>query len=292
MKVKVLFLLAPLVLFACGVAFSESVTLDHVGGNLIGGKLGLDSTYVFYMRFNSPDNAHVGFTTGWRVYSDDGATWDTTVIYLDTFVVTHAMFDLGLGIQPAEFYANWDGAGADTVGVWGSKMMVGTGWPKGFNAVVATITIGPISQSSGGKQICLDSSYYPPSGTWKWAGPEAFPSWDGVHCWQVESGSGVDRSSRDMLPTVWALGQNYPNPFNPTTEIQFDVPTQSHVTLTVFNVLGQKVVDLVNEDLSVGHYTATWDGTSAGGSVVSSGVYFYRIEGQGFLETKKMMLIK
>ena len=288
MKVKAWFLLAPLVLFACGVAFSESVSLDHVGGNLIGGKLGLDSTYVFYMRVGSPTSAHKGMTTGWRVYSDDGATWDTTNIAL-TGTLTSEMFDLFLGIQPNPMRG--DGAGADTVG-FAAAVMFKLGIPQGFDNIVATITIGPISQSAGGKHICLDSSYYPPSGIWKWAGPDAVPTWDGVHCWQVESGSGVDRSSRDMLPTVWALGQNYPNPFNPTTEIQFDVPTQSHVTLTVFNVLGQKVVDLVNEDLSVGHYTATWDGTSAGGSVVSSGVYFYRIEGQGFLETKKMMLIK
>ncbi|MFQ5498996.1 MAG: T9SS type A sorting domain-containing protein [Candidatus Zixiibacteriota bacterium] len=96
----------------------------------------------------------------------------------------------------------------------------------------------------------------------------------------------------DNLPTTFALDQNYPNPFNPTTQINFDVPARSHVTLDVFNVLGQRVISLVNEDLAASSYTVDWDGRSEGGEAVASGVYFYRMEAGDFVQTKKMMLLK
>ncbi|MCK4572842.1 MAG: T9SS type A sorting domain-containing protein, partial [candidate division Zixibacteria bacterium] len=86
--------------------------------------------------------------------------------------------------------------------------------------------------------------------------------------------------------------QNYPNPFNPTTQVNFDVPTHSQVNISVFNVLGQKTVTLVDEEMNAGSYVVDWDGTSDGGNKVSSGIYFYRMEAGSFVETKKMMLLK
>ncbi len=88
------------------------------------------------------------------------------------------------------------------------------------------------------------------------------------------------------------MKQNYPNPFNPTTEILFDVPTRSHVQINVYNVLGQKVTTLVNEDREAGTYVVSWDGTSNGGGKVSSGIYFYKMEAGDFVQTKKMALLK
>lgn len=89
------------------------------------------------------------------------------------------------------------------------------------------------------------------------------------------------------VPDVFALNQNYPNPFNPSTEIAFDLPTASHVELTVFNILGQKVETLVDSEREAGSYTVTWDA-----SPYSSGVYFYRISAKDFTETKKMLMLK
>ncbi len=91
----------------------------------------------------------------------------------------------------------------------------------------------------------------------------------------------------DKLPGTFALSQNYPNPFNPTTEIAFDVPTKSHVTLSIYNILGQKVETLVNEEKSPGEYTVQWDASQQ-----ATGVYFYKIEAGDFTETRKMMLLK
>jgi methionine-rich copper-binding protein CopC len=94
------------------------------------------------------------------------------------------------------------------------------------------------------------------------------------------------------LPIEFALAQNYPNPFNPSTEIAFSLPSASQVELSVFNVLGQKVVTLLDEQMAAGEHTVTWDGRNSDGSSVSSGVYFYRIAANSFVDTKKMMMLK
>ncbi len=101
--------------------------------------------------------------------------------------------------------------------------------------------------------------------------------------WDIDDG---------VLPTAYSLSQNYPNPFNPNTEIAFDLPTRTHVTLTVYNVLGQQVSTLVNEPLAAGSYVADWDGRSSGGAGVASGIYFYRLHSEQFTQTKKMVLLK
>ena len=89
------------------------------------------------------------------------------------------------------------------------------------------------------------------------------------------------------LPETFALNQNYPNPFNPDTRISFDIPVTAEVNLTIYNVLGQEVVTLVDKMLEAGSHTVEWDASS-----YSSGVYFYRISAEKFTETKKMMLLK
>jgi hypothetical protein len=96
----------------------------------------------------------------------------------------------------------------------------------------------------------------------------------------------------NALPTSFALAQNYPNPFNPSTEIAFSLPVASQVELAVYNVLGQKVNTLVDGDMPAGDHTVTWDGRNSDGSSVSSGVYFYRIQTNNFVDTKKMMMLK
>jgi hypothetical protein len=94
------------------------------------------------------------------------------------------------------------------------------------------------------------------------------------------------------VPENFALTQNYPNPFNPTTTIQFSLPVQSKVQLDVYNLLGQKVRTLRNEEMDAGTYSVEWNGTNDGGAKVASGVYFYKLETSQFVDTKKMMLLK
>ncbi|MFZ5518620.1 MAG: PKD domain-containing protein [Candidatus Zhuqueibacterota bacterium] len=98
-------------------------------------------------------------------------------------------------------------------------------------------------------------------------------------------------SEENIIPTKFALHPNYPNPFNPETTIRFDIPTASEVRIIVYNHLGQQVKALVNEMKSPGRYSVNWNGCDDAGSKVSSGVYLYRIEAEGFTSTQKMMLI-
>lgn len=89
------------------------------------------------------------------------------------------------------------------------------------------------------------------------------------------------------VPDGHRLYMNYPNPFNPSTVIKFDVAASSPVTLKVYNILGEEVATLVNRQLAPGTYTADFDASSR-----SSGIYFYRLEAQGYVETRRMMLVK
>ena len=94
------------------------------------------------------------------------------------------------------------------------------------------------------------------------------------------------------IPTQYELSQNYPNPFNPSTRIRFGLPAASHVTLRVFNVLGQVVDELVNETRDAGYYVVDWK------PMLANGVYFYRLDAQAvesgshFSETKRLILLK
>ncbi|MGH1362897.1 MAG: T9SS type A sorting domain-containing protein [Calditrichia bacterium] len=91
---------------------------------------------------------------------------------------------------------------------------------------------------------------------------------------------------------TFELAQNYPNPFNPETTIKFQIPAAQKVTLQTFNVLGQKVTTLIDDQLSAGSYDMRWDGRSQLGNSVSSGVYFYRLEVGDFVKTRKMLLVR
>ncbi|HEY3296935.1 MAG TPA: T9SS type A sorting domain-containing protein [bacterium] len=95
-------------------------------------------------------------------------------------------------------------------------------------------------------------------------------------------------SFTQMAVTDFALHQNYPNPFNPTTHIQFDVPASSLVKLDIYNPLGQHIESLVDGVMSVGRYTASFDGAN-----LQSGLYFFTIKmGDRFTATRKMLLVK
>jgi FlgD Ig-like domain/Putative Ig domain/Dockerin type I domain len=100
-----------------------------------------------------------------------------------------------------------------------------------------------------------------------------------------------------VLPSTFMLYQNYPNPFNPTTRIDFDInqnglPGGQLTRLKIYNILGEQVRMLVDENKYPGHYSVTWDGTDKNGRSVATGIYLYRLEVADKHQTKKMLLVK
>ena len=95
------------------------------------------------------------------------------------------------------------------------------------------------------------------------------------------------------VPNVtYMLHQNYPNPFNPETTISFDMPKAGFANLSIYNVKGQLIKNLINENLDFGRHSVVWNGTDNNGKPVTSGLYLYRLTTNGVTETKKMMLMK
>jgi hypothetical protein len=97
---------------------------------------------------------------------------------------------------------------------------------------------------------------------------------------------GINQISAE-IPQDFALHQNYPNPFNPSTNIRFDLPEAGFVVMTVYDLLGREITRLVNQQMQAGSYSVDWDASG-----YPSGVYFYKIETEDFIEVKKMVLIK
>jgi len=111
---------------------------------------------------------------------------------------------------------------------------------------------------------------------------------------KIAVGDRKDSESKSYgeIPDKFSLLQNYPNPFNPTTIVQFKIPQPAKVSLTIYNILGQLVRILVDEEKPTGIYQSVWDGKDAEGKDVASGIYFYRLQTGEYDEVRKMTLVK
>jgi len=111
----------------------------------------------------------------------------------------------------------------------------------------------------------------------------------------MDSGSNDDITGIDdqvILPQVFSLSQNYPNPFNAQTVINYTLPTAGHVTLEIFNVLGQKVNTLFDEYQEAGYKSVIWNGNDNSGKNIATGIYFYRLSSSNEQITKRMLMLK
>ncbi len=97
----------------------------------------------------------------------------------------------------------------------------------------------------------------------------------------------IDEDTNEIIVKEFELFQNYPNPFNPTSTIKYQIPELDFVTLKVYDVLGNEIATLVNEEKPAGTYEVEYKGSG-----LPSGIYFYRLQANTFVETKKMVLIK
>ncbi|MCH8306269.1 MAG: CHRD domain-containing protein [Candidatus Marinimicrobia bacterium] len=103
----------------------------------------------------------------------------------------------------------------------------------------------------------------------------------------IEVPIGVVDEDVAQLPTKFQLKQNYPNPFNPATSIEYSIPYEDKIVLTIYNILGEEVVRLIDETQPAGNYAITWDAAN-----IASGIYFYKLQSGEISLTKKMLLLK
>jgi hypothetical protein len=161
-----------------------------------------------------------------------------------------------------------------------------TQWPD--NGLAASVRAGDqqngtiISDLAGGAII-----------TWQ----DAYGSASDIYAQRVLAngtlGGTTDVPDDDQsFPTAFILQQNYPNPFNPSTSMEYALPQDSHVTITIHNSLGQLVRTLVDDHEPAGFYRAEWDGNTDSGLKVASGTYVYRMQAGGYVQTQKMLLMK
>jgi flagellar hook assembly protein FlgD len=96
----------------------------------------------------------------------------------------------------------------------------------------------------------------------------------------------------NLLPRDTHLDQNYPNPFNPLTTVMYALKKEAKVSITIYNLLGQKVKTLMNSEQEAGYKSIAWNGTNDDGAKVCSGVYFCRMNADEYVSTKKLLLLK
>jgi hypothetical protein len=119
---------------------------------------------------------------------------------------------------------------------------------------------------------------------------EAQNIWPGCKCFGMRTVGSSPTGMTNInttIPVKYNLKQNYPNPFNPMTQIEFGIPKNKFVKITVFDITGREIEKLINQELNAGTYKVEFNGDS-----YPSGMYFYKLETDGFSETRKMVLIK
>ncbi|MGH8005195.1 MAG: FlgD immunoglobulin-like domain containing protein, partial [Limisphaerales bacterium] len=140
----------------------------------------------------------------------------------------------------------------------------------------------------------------PPQSSWFSGNVDRTPYLTGVatpdSCGSSQQFSGPPPEGRVTailgVPVSFELGQNYPNPFNPTATIEYALPKAVKVELKIFNMLGQVVRTLVDEEKGAGYYQAVWDGKDENGRTVSTGLYLYQLKAGDFVKAMKMSFIK
>jgi hypothetical protein len=108
----------------------------------------------------------------------------------------------------------------------------------------------------------------------------------------ADLGTDVAETGRPAVPGDCKLHQNYPNPFNPTTTIHYDLPKASRVVLKVYNVLGEEIRTLVDENQTAGYKSAIWNGKNNFGQPVSSGIYIYRLQADHEIQSRRTLFLK
>lgn len=160
-----------------------------------------------------------------------------------------------------------------------------------------TVSSGLTSSAGGEGRTSLEMTFPYSDNT--------FINWDLIATWQSDNSGAINdgypylynlpvtESEDDFLPVIQSVSMsNYPNPFHNSTTIRFDLPKSGNINLSIYNVKGQLIKTLDNDFRSKGEHSLVWDGKSDNGTAVSSGIYVYKLQGQGYKASGKMILKK
>jgi len=315
MKSKLIMLLAVLFCLGGTVQGANRVLLDvyNVTGDSIippDGNIFMfdmqDNPQVYKVMCSIESDANIeGISLGFEFSSSDGATW--TLDDAGGFVATPNGGTFVVGVPGSRWMsaAAVDGSCWDLGGTLVNDNLAPDSFLVGGATLATGLALGPLQHmldfhftptvlDGEVKTLCIDSAWYPPAGTFIFtlAGSGIItPEFQGG-CYSVSYKPVSDADDNGNIPTTFSLSQNRPNPFNPATTINFSVARKTHVNISVYNVLGQRVKTLRDEDLMAGFYEAKWDGTDSGGRQVASGIYFYKMVTDDFVETRKMALMR
>ena len=232
--------------------------------------------------------------------SNSGDAWITTGLdywYINSLAVINNVLFAGANsgiFRSTNYGANWtiENTGLQNNYIW-SLRAIGTNLFAGTES-------GGVYLSTNNGNFWLDKSNgfnpNPPIFFMYLHNNFLFAGTNGQSVWRRSYSEiiGIQNISTE-IPTSFSLGQNYPNPFNPSTVVRFSIPEgflpgarrNDRVELKVFDVMGREVQTLVNERLQAGSYEVTFDGSG-----LNSGVYFYRMVTEGYVETKRMILLR
>ncbi len=230
--------------------------------------------------------------------TDKGLTWSNIILYRFP-ILTNTIIANGSDV----FWGNTDGIYRSTNnGVNWAKSMSGIGVSDTNISALSYFNNNIVAGTTSGKVYISSNN----GDSWT-AFIDGFPNDRNVRCFAVNNNilfAGLNYNSvwrygdvtnstiiSTLVPNKFVLFQNYPNPFNPATKIRFDLPHRTGIggmtTLKIYDVIGREISTLINQQLQPGTYEVTFDGGK-----YSSGVYFYKIETEGFTEVKRMVLLK
>ncbi|MBI5403325.1 MAG: T9SS type A sorting domain-containing protein [Ignavibacteriae bacterium] len=297
--------------------YMSSATNGYFIGDPIGGNWDLLSSTNAGLNWATWSTLATTNTSG--TYNN-GAFFNGTRVYFESVGQSHILFSSNMGtnwtqqtITLAELTAIWFNSTTDGLAGGSSTspgllktVNGGTNWTaltspyptNSISGIVGAQNTYWVSQQGTGISITTNfgtsftSAYTAPAGSFY----HMTKSRAGATIWAVRSNGGISRyglpisgvtPNASEIPAAYSLDQNYPNPFNPVTKISYALPKSGFTTLKVYDITGKEVVTLVNEVKNAGTYSIDFDGAA-----LSSGTYFYRLESNGFVSTKKMLLIK
>jgi photosystem II stability/assembly factor-like uncharacterized protein len=274
-----------------GSGWTQIATTGVVGGNV--SAIGISWTNI--------NKIYIGTSNGRiLVTSNNGSSWSalTGFPYVSDFTVDNSNDNIcyatlgGTGgqhvLKTTDGGATWNNITSNLPNIAANSIVLRTASPR---MIFAGTDIGVFQSTDEGANWVSFNSGLPAveiyDMKYKQAAGIILAATHGRGCWTFDVGSVLGVDPYAVIPEEYILSQNFPNPFNPETKIKFALPKSGAVRLSVYDASGKAVDVLVNQNLNPGTFEVTWNASG-----YSSGVYFFKIEAEGFTQTKKMVLIK